>query len=184
MDVGSFGYIFLMTKSDMKSRKIFLISFFLVLLIATGFLREQLFRSINYIILYRDVNPFILGKSFITDWMNGFSNHDLLLLKWILTFVFSFAFLIYTISLSKIIFPKSSFTRFILFIYAAGIFISCAAILLGIIIPTINGKTYYFARLIMGAEQSPLLSGIIIMALKAFDSIENNSTKNFNQKLE
>ena len=172
-----------MTKSDMKSRRILFILFFLVLLIATGFLREQLFRSINYIILYRDDDQFILGKSFITDWMNGFSNRDLVLLKWILTFVFSFAFLIYTISLSKIIFPKS-FTRFILFIYAAGIFISCAAILLGIIIPTINEKTYYFARLIMGAEQSPLLSGIIIMALKAFDSIENNSAKNFNQKLE
>ena len=168
----------------MVSRRILFILFFLVLLISTGFLREQLFRSINYIILYRDTNQFILGKSFITNWMHGFSNLDLLLLKWILTFFFSFAFLIYTISLSKIIFPKSSFTRFILFIYAAGIFISFVAILLGIIIPRINGETYYFARLIMGAEQSPLLSGIIIIALKAFDSFENNSTKNFNQKPE
>lgn len=173
-----------MTKSAMKSRKIFLILFFLVLLIATGFFREQLFRSINYIILYRDADQFNLGKSFYTHWMNGYSNTNLLLLKWIFTFVFSFAFLIYTISLSKIIFPKSSFTKFILFIYGAGILISCVAILLGLIIPTINEKTYYFARLIMGTEQSPLLSGIIIIALKAFDSLENNSTKNINQKSE
>lgn len=137
---------------------------FSLLLIFIGFLREYLFVSINLRIqqIYYNSNENI---NLIPDWIryiSHFNYNDLLILKWVLTFIFIIAFWITAIW----IFKKFSFEKKDIKLFSVVLIILLFVSLLFYWIgDSVFNKQYFgykIARSITGFLQSPLPTLIYI----------------------
>jgi hypothetical protein len=142
--------------------KIFLI---VLLLLTAGFLRESFFRNLNAWIDFKSgISPLaILATTW--EFISEMSVETLSNLKWIATLLFAGIFYVLTLTLVKILFPKSNNRIYVTITYLGVLVLAAISILAGNIFPGIYSITYYFSRWLMGTAQSPLLPSIICILI-------------------
>lgn len=136
------------------------------LIVLSGFVRDSIFRNINWQINhYSTDNPVLVRSSFFSQLLLRFDESELYISKWVLTIFFSLLFLFYSVVGIRLVYhtPKYSKTVFILFL---GILIlSGISFGLGQLIGY-PAKGYMYARIFMGTIQSPFILLLLIPAIK------------------
>ena len=83
----------------------------IILVLITGYFREYLFKTLNLIIDYgenQEVKNLLQGAwASIADWEEG----NLILLKWIMTIVFTSAFLWINLMFAKVLFQTKKYLK-------------------------------------------------------------------------
>ena len=147
----------------------------IILVLITGYFREYLFKTLNLIIDYgenQEVKNLLQGAwASIADWEEG----NLILLKWIMTIVFTSAFLWINLMFAKVLFQTKKYNTIIILIYSGIFLLAAFSIVIGKLIPSIYSDCFYFSRWMMGAVQSPLLTALICLII--FYSNQNSSQK-------
>lgn len=160
----------------MNNKKGFYIIISIFVFFLLGYFRDYLFVNINDALYYISHNSFPVQHSVDNKLtiLLELSYSQLYYTKWMLTIIFSAAFLILSMGTLKFFFAKEKYFQPLLFIYIFLIIISSALTLLGILLKD-NTWTYKISRFLMGISQSPLPLMIIIFALKL--SNNNNNSK-------
>lgn len=132
-------------------------------MIATGFFRDHIFRSINEQLRLNYYQIEQYPYSFIEPWIRDLSDDHLINLKFILTLLFSAIFLILAVFLVKVLFSEKKYQRYTVISYA-GIFILSLIIYFSGRLMSSSDASYELSRQIMEFLQSPLLMMILIAA--------------------
>ena len=146
------------------------LSILAIIIIALGFLRLFLFENINFHLqfLYYDMERSHMSESL--NFLRTFTYNELYVIKWILTMLFSFAYLFLTCLVIHILFRVKKYVLMTIYMFAAIIFISFVFYTMGLLINwdlqfTDQSKTgYRLARIFMGVVQSPFPLMILIPA--------------------
>lgn len=146
------------------------LSILTILIIAMGFFRLFLFENINYHLqfLYYHTERSHMSESL--NFLRSFTYNELYIIKWMLTMLFSFAYLLITCLVIHIMFRVRKYVILTIYMFAAIIFISFLFYSVGLIINwdlqfTDQSKTgYRLARICMGVAQSPFPLMILIPA--------------------
>jgi hypothetical protein len=146
-----------------KGVKLIATSFLLILIIALGFYRDLLFKTINSELkdLYYQTEYYTIPDSLL--FLQSLSYHQLYYLKWILTPIISLIYLGLFLLTVKIHFKEKRYLYFTVIAFAAIVIISGLFFLSGMLFNDIY-KGYHFSRIFMGFVQSPLLLMILIPA--------------------
>lgn len=148
-------------------KKLRIIAFYLLiilLLLAVGYYRDFVFKSINALLQAWDSEV----DYYITPSLSFIENYEyetIVRLKWLLTMIFSLAYLGISLLAVKFIFDRRSFMKITVFVYMAITALSGCLILIGMIIGS-QEKMYEFARYFMGMAQSPLVLMILFPVFK------------------
>lgn len=145
-----------------------LILLVLILMIATGFVRESFFKNCNAFILLKSDGKLSPQLSEVWGFLYNYSIATLVKIKWVAILLFAIIYMAYTLILSKILF-QNSFYKVITSTYSTIISISLIVMLIGILINSNEGVFYNFSRWLVGLTQSPLLSGVLILLLYYFE---------------
>lgn len=130
--------------------------FWLIVIIALGFLRDFIFVNINYIIdrLYFNLDVYYYHSFY--DFLEPLDVSGLMTLKWLLTFLFTIINLVLSVIILKLLFVKPQMPLKLLYLgYVALFLISGLFFLFG----KTTGFTdvgYTLARRFMGVLQSPV----------------------------
>ncbi|MCW3071678.1 MAG: hypothetical protein JWO44_1568 [Bacteroidetes bacterium] len=149
-------------------QKLKTVSFYLLviaLLLATGFYRDFVFKSINALLQAWDANV----DYYLPPSLRFFENYEydtLLRIKWILTFAFSLVYLLISVITIRYIFGRKKLIMITVWTYAGIMLLSGIFMLTGIIFSSASEKMYEFARYFMGMAQSPLILMILIPVFK------------------
>lgn len=128
----------------MKKRYLILV-LLIIVTVALGFLRDHIFVSINERIA-----------------ADG-GNTELLLLKWLLTFLFSILYFMLTVTFLYIIFHSQKYLWLTAGVYAGLFAVSFFVIAIGFLISSFE-NVYPFVRTVMELPQSPIVLMILIPA--------------------
>lgn len=134
---------------------------FVVLLFLIGYIRETVFLVINSVL--RNY-PFPYNRSYITPpaFLYDINDETLLMLKWMLTFVFSALFAGMTILFIQFYFRNTSYNKITLRIYLMLVGVSLLLSLVGIIFNSFD-ETYAISRFIIGLAQYPLIPLVLFV---------------------
>lgn len=154
---------------NLNREKLIKLVLFIIIIVASGFLRLYLFENINHQLAYlyyeKDISYVTAELSFIKD----YSYSSLMWVKWVLTILFTIVYLMLTLGVIRILFSNKEFIHITLFIFAIIIFVSFLLYsVLGFFNESVIG--YRLARFCMGVVQSPLPLMILIPALKLVDN--------------
>jgi hypothetical protein len=148
-----------------KRRRNFLLFLIFVLILATGYIRDYVFKSINALMKAWDFDmEYIMPPA-----LRFFENMEYETIeqsKWILTLFFTLVYLAITMLTLKIIFPQRSWFRISAYTYGAIILISALLMGIGFVAPSQAESMYGFSRYLMGLAQSPIVLMVLIPALK------------------
>lgn len=139
----------------------------IVCLIILGFVREHFFLSVNRLILHPEEKNAEINSIF--SFLINFTPSTLLKIKWISTLLFVIFFAALSFLLAKQLFPTQNTLMILLISYGGILVLAGFGMLAGYLISSLKIQGYYFARWLLGAAQSPLLTGIICLLL-FFDS--------------
>lgn len=137
--------------------KIFLL---ILLLMALGFFRENLFVNINDVLygkLYNEPNPIIWYLSFL----NNASYNTVYIAKWFITPFFAFLFWFVQMKLLLALFNEKKTTKWLSVLYLSLFLLAGIFFMTGWALGDIYGG-YTFSRLFMGLLQSPVACMILI----------------------
>jgi len=155
------------------------VSFYLLiiaLLLVTGFYRDFVFNSINALLQAWDANvSYYLPPSL--EFLEKYEYDTLLRIKWVLTFAFSFVYLLISIVTIRFIFNKKRLILITAAAYAGIMLLSGAFMLTGIIFSSASEKMYEFARYFMGMAQSPLILMVLIPVFKLAEKENTGAAK-------
>lgn len=160
----------------MSRKKKIVLFLVIVALLATGFYRDFLFKSINALLQSWDndmdyIMPF--GLSFFEE-----MEYDRIVnMKWFLTFVFSMIYLAISMFTIRELFQNKRYTRITIYSYLALLALSSLFILSGKLIEGLSDSSYEIARYLMGIAQSPLVLMILIPGFKLAEK-QNSNTGN------
>ncbi|MBL4651772.1 MAG: hypothetical protein JKY53_02750 [Flavobacteriales bacterium] len=140
-----------------------------VVIIALGFIRDSLFKHINYQI-YRLNNSSeeIIGSDFYQVLFENLDTGQLLTLKWILTLLFVLVYYILTFTGIRLIYSSKKYHRLILIVFAVIFMLSGLSYLTGWLTNNLE-LGYRFSRILMGAIQSPFILLILIPGIKILE---------------
>ena len=135
-------------------------------IIGSGFVRDSIFRSINWQIThFQTDNPVLVRSSFCHKLFLHFSTNELYAAKWILTIIFSILFFAYTVIGTRLIYQTKHYTKTIAILFISVFILSALAYGIGYFTGNLS-QGYHFARIFMGAVQSPFILLILIPAIK------------------
>jgi hypothetical protein len=137
--------------------KIFL---FILLLMALGFFRENLFVNINDVLygkLYNEPNPIIWYLSFLSN----VSYNTVYIAKWFITPFFAFLFWFVQMKLLLVLFNEKKTTKWLSVLYLSLFLLAGIFFMAGWALGDIYAG-YTFSRLFMGLLQSPVACMILI----------------------
>lgn len=143
--------------------------FLLVLLIvATGFLRDFIFKAINVQLfnLYYKRPPVNVPDSIKI--LLDYNYSELYYSKWILTFAFAGLYLLLSCAVLLFIFQNRKYIKWCIGIYAIILILSFLFMAIGYLIKDYK-NTYYLARQFMGFLQSPFILMMLIPAIKLYE---------------
>lgn len=152
-----------------KKTKTILLTVGIVLL---GFLREYLFVNINWIYLTLTngrMNGARREFHFLIDWAPS----EILLLKWLLTLLFSISFFLVTSLIIKVFFQNKQYNKIVAFVYIALIAISGALYLAGKFLG-IYLEIYGAIRTLMGMVQSFMPLMILVVLFKFLPQVKRD----------
>jgi hypothetical protein len=147
-----------------KLKKVLFPVLIISLLLVLGFYRDFVFKSLNTLLHAWDAEV----DYYIPPSLSFFENYEydtIVNIKWLLTFIFSLAYLGIALLTVKFYFNKKRFIRITIVVYAGIIAISGIMILSGMITGN-SDKMYEFARYFMGMAQSPLILMILFPVFK------------------
>lgn len=146
-----------------------IIAFFLLSL---GYYRDFVFIDINARLKALDHNiAYTLSPSL--QFLENYTYNTLLNFKWLLTLLFSAAYLALTILTIQLIFKNKKHNHIILIVYAGLTLISMLFIGTGLLFEKTSGTMYEIARYLMGMAQSPIILMILIPAIKLSEKEKN-----------
>jgi hypothetical protein len=146
-----------------------------VTLLLLGYYRDFVFRTINSMLQARDYET-SYHPPFSMKFMENFSYNGLINLKWILTLMFSFLYLLVALITLKILFSNRRYTYVTIGVYVALTMVSGLFMLCGLLLESTSARMYEFARYLMGMAQSPIVLMILIPAFKLSGQEPNNMT--------
>ena len=136
-----------------------------ILVILTGYLRDSVFKTINALLRSWDLEQDYFLPPFLS-FLENFEYDTLANLKWILTLLFSFSYLILSLFAIKLIFNNRKYLEITIWTYVGIIILSALFIAIGYLFSGSSEKMYEFARYLMGMAQSPLVLMILIPTFK------------------
>ena len=137
-----------------------------LVIIGSGFVRDSIFRTINWQINhFQTDNPVLVRSSFYHKLFIHFSTYELYATKWLLTIIFSILFFAYAVIGTRLIYQTKHYTKTITILFISIFIISALAYSIGYFTGNLT-KGYHFARVFMGASQSPLILLILLPAIK------------------
>ena len=136
------------------------IAFFVLLLAALGFFRENLFVNINYI-LYSKLNNEIYTPVRYISFLTAFSYKTVYIAKWFITPLFAFIFWFVQKQFLTLLFNEKKITRWLSILYLSLFLLAGVFFVAGWALGDIN-KGYTFSRIFMGLLQSPISCMILI----------------------
>lgn len=148
-----------------KSRKYLYLGLIIVAILFLGFFREMIFKNINALLQAWDAEMEYPMPAFL-KFTESLDYGTVVNLKWLLTLLFSLAYLIISLITVKILFHTSKFTRITIAAYAGIIVLSALFMLAGFLFKSDSEKMYEFARYLMGMAQSPIILMILIPLFK------------------
>ena len=159
-----------------SAQKIILLFCIIGIILFLGYYRDFVFVTINFILQARDYRAeYTLPPSL--NFLDQFSYNVLMNFKWLLTVLFSMAYLLVALITLRILFNKRKYTRILVGVYAAVMLLSGLFMLVGYVFGDLSARMYEFARYLMGMAQSPVILMILIPAFKLSDQEPNNITK-------
>ncbi len=127
-------------------KKNILIAVLIILMIGLGFVRDHVFVSLNHLI---ETGNDPRGR--------------LSMLKWMLTFAFSFFYFVNTSALLFALFPSKKYVLVTVYTYVFLFAISFLAVVSGYLLTSFK-NAYPFARMVMGVAQSPVIVMLLVPA--------------------
>lgn len=147
-----------------------------IAVILSGYLRDSIFKSMNALLRAWDLDQDYYLPRFLS-FLENYEYNTIVNLKWVLTLLFSFLYLLFSVIAVKLIFDNRKYLKITFFTYIGIIIFSGLFILLGYIFNGTSEKMYEFARYLMGMAQSPVLLMILIPAFILSEK-EKNKTSN------
>lgn len=147
-------------------KRYLLITLVCILLISLGFIRESIFKNFNEQIYYfqSGSDEFVKSEFYSTIFKNSNYN-QLVWSKWIFTILFTIIFYLLSIFGLRTFFNSWQHTKITTIIYGSIVTISAVIFLGGWTMGHI-GQAYRFARIFMGAVQSPFILLMLIPGIK------------------
>ncbi|MDQ3046980.1 MAG: hypothetical protein M3R27_05480 [Bacteroidota bacterium] len=147
------------------SKKNFLLSLIILLLLILGYYRDFLFKQINAMLKAWD---FEMDYAMPFPWrfLENYYYDTIVNFKWLLTIVFTILFLLVSMLAIHLIFRNKKFLRITVLSYVAVTVISALFAGIGILSESSSVKMYELARYLMGMAQSPVILMILIPAFK------------------
>jgi hypothetical protein len=147
------------------------------IIIALGFIRDSLFKHINYnIYQLENSTGKIIGSKFYQKVFENISLTELHYSKWILTLVFVLIYYTLTTIGIRLVFKTKKYKLLIFSIFSVIFVISGTCYIIGDLTNNL-AHGYRFSRLFMGAMQSPFILLLLIPGIKFFeknrDSVEH-----------
>lgn len=151
----------------MKSnfRKFSILVLIVLLILIMGYYRDFIFKEINAIIQAKELDVTYTAAASL-QFMQAHPVPFLLKLKWILTILFSLAYLGVALFTIHLLFHNPKFNRITIITYLVVGFISGIFMGLGFVFTGLSDKMYEFSRYLMGMVQSPIILMILIPAFK------------------
>lgn len=153
-----------------KSKKILFILILFITLFFIGYYREIFFLVINSVI-DNEAHPYNVSYIKVPKFLYNYSTNYLLVLKWLLTFLFSFVLMGVTMLMVNIYFKQKVYITYTLFIYLLVIIIAFLLYVVGVVFH-LDKILYPLSRGLMGIVQSPIMSLIIIFVFYLRESIK------------
>lgn len=147
-----------------------------IAVILSGYIRDSTFKSMNALLRAWDLNQDYYLPRFLS-FMENYEYDTIVNLKWLLTFLFSILYLIFSAIAVKLVFDNRKYLKITIFTYLGIMLFSGLFILSGYLFKGSSEKMYEFARYLMGMAQSPVLLMILIPAFKISEK-EKNKTSN------
>lgn len=146
----------------------------IILLFVVGYFRETVFLVINSVI---NKTPYPYNTSYIKppSFLYQYTENELIIVKWLLTFGFSVLFLILALVLFHFYFKNNKFNFLTIFIYVILIFISSVVSIFGLIFNNFDG-VYTLSRFLIGLVQSPLIPLVLFVLFYFRSFIEEKRT--------
>jgi hypothetical protein len=145
------------------------------MLLFFGYFRETTFKSINALLQAWDAD-FDYSMPFYLEFTKTLEYDIVVYLKWLLTLLFTLAYLGISLYTIKVIFNNKVFLKITLVSYIILISISGLLMLTGLVLSQFSDKMYEFARYFMGIAQSPLVLMILIPVFKISEKEKTSST--------
>ncbi|MGZ4056425.1 MAG: hypothetical protein ACXVPU_15025 [Bacteroidia bacterium] len=146
-------------------------------LLTTGYYRDFVFKTINGLLKAWDFDvDYVMPSSL--RFLENYEYDTLVNIKWLLTFLFSFIYLIIALITIKIIFNNKKYLKITIGTYIGITALSGIFILTGHFFHHSAEKMYEFARYFMGMAQSPIILMILIPAFKISEKEFHNSQSN------
>lgn len=142
-------------------------------LLAAGFYRDFLFKSINALLQSWDNDmDYVMpgGLRFFEE----MEYDSIVNVKWFLTFFFSMVYLAIAMLAIRVLFQNKRYVRITIYTYIAILALSSLCILSGKLITGLADGSYEIARYLMGIVQSPLILMVLIPGFKLTE--KQNST--------
>lgn len=149
----------------MKIKAILFYLFIILSLLAAGYYRDFVFKSINALLQAWDHNiDYYLPSSL--RFLENYEYETIVNLKWLLTLLFSIVYLAIALITIRFTFKNRYFLKLTTVIYVVIIIVSGLFIFSGLIFSRASEKAYEFARYFMGMAQSPVILMILIPLFK------------------
>lgn len=161
-----------MKRNSERLKKAVFISLILIISVLLGYLRDSVFKSINALLRAWDLDQNYSLPSFLS-FLENYEYNTLVNMKWVLTFIVSFCYLLIALVTIKVLFHQKKYLKITTLTYAGVLVISGIFILIGLVFTHSSEKMYEFARYLMGMAQSPIILMILIPAFKLSEK-ENN----------
>ena len=130
-----------------------------------GFYRDFVFKSINALLQAWDHDmDYAMPRSL--NFLSNYGYDTIVNIKWLLTLIFSLAYLGISIAVIRFMFRNRAYNRITIASYAGIIAVSALLIIMGLLFKSTSEKMYEFARYLMGMAQSPIVVMILIPAFK------------------
>ena len=125
-------------------------------LLTIGYYRDFVFKTINGLLKAWDFDvDYVIPPSL--KFLENYQYDTLLNIKWILTLLFSFLYLIIALVTIKLLFNNRKYFRIVIGTYIGISIFSGIFIIIGHLFYSSSEKMYEFARYFMGLAQSPII---------------------------
>ena len=147
----------------------------IVMILFLGYYRDFVFKTVNSLIQSIDYEALYVTPPSL-KFLDQYTKGTLTNIKWLLTFLFSLAYLMVALAAIRIIFNICKYSLIMIGVYAVVMLLSGLFMILGAAFEGLSDRMYEFARYLMGMVQSPIILMIMIPAFKLSGSEPNNIT--------
>jgi hypothetical protein len=160
----------------MNLKKAVLLVLLIAVFLTCGFFRDYVFLNVNEemrVTYYHSTDSTLApGMKFL----ESYSYSQMYYIKWALTFLFSFLFMLLTMAFVRLFFPERKYLVWTLFTYLA--LVAFAALFwFGGFLANDSEKGYIFSRFLMGMAQSPVVLMVLIPSFRLLKAYSKPETR-------